>query len=193
MEFLDYPQTAFGPHKATGTWKHGTFDEFAGYAYELLFSECGFLPFHPVLLLAILAGPWLWWNAHRLPDGDPLRFALAVAIGWPVISFLLYAATSNNLSGSCCSIRWFIPLLAPGYWLVGMLLRAAPRFWVDFLWLNTVGGVVVWNTFDGGPWQYQRAWDLFPLHALGGAGWLAIRLADRWKKPWRSGMFSLCR
>jgi len=37
---------------------------------------------------------------------------------WCLGVWLLYAALSNNYGGLCCSIRWFVPLLAPAvYWL----------------------------------------------------------------------------
>ena len=173
MEYLDYPDTAFGPHNATGTWKHDSIPGFAAYAVALLVGERGFLAFNPTLWLALPAALWLCWKVDR-----PRRFALLVAIGWPLLSWLLYSATSNNHSGSCCSIRWFVPLLAPGSLILGMLLKERPRFRADFMWLSAVGAAIASKTYEGGPWGYSTGGEFWPMLALGGAGWLAIRIRD---------------
>jgi len=181
MEYLDYPDSAFGPHNATGNWKHGSITAFAGYAFALLFGERGFLAFHPTLWLALPAAVWLWLKADRFR-----RIVLAIAISWPLLSWALYSATSNNHSGSCCSIRWFVPLLAPGYLTLGLLLKEHPRFRTDFLWLSAVGGAVTSKSFEGGPWEHISADEFVPTLAVGLAGWLAIRIADRARRPMRN-------
>jgi hypothetical protein len=176
MEYLDYPGSAFGPHNATGTWKHDSFAEFAEYACGLLFGNTGFLTFNPVLMLALSAAIWLLWKSQRVQT-----FLLVVACGWPLLAWLMYTVTSNNYSGSCCSTRWFLPLIAPGYLLIGILLKERPRFQFDFLWLSAVGGTIVEKVFGPGPWEYHSVGEIAPALAIGAAGWLAIRLSE-WRR-----------
>lgn len=177
MRYLDYPGSAFGPHNATGRWMHDTIDGFAAYACALLLGNTGFLAFNPVLMLALPAAVWLVRSVRSFP--------LAAACGWPVLSWLLYCATSNNYSGSCCSIRWFLPLLAPGYWLIGMLLKEQPEFRIDFLWLSAVGAAISWKVFWLGPWQYHTLGEIAGVLIVGALGWAAIR-CSRWVAQRRS-------
>src|SRR2546430_1892919 len=75
------------------------------------------------------------------------RPELLLALGWCGGVWLLYAATSTNSSGACCSVRWFVPLLAPGYYVLAVLLRDFAEYRRDFLLLSGWGlglGLVMW-------------------------------------------------
>ena len=52
-------------------------------------------------------------------------FALALLAGCIGV-WLVYAISSRNLSGLGCSIRWFLPMIAPGYFVLAVLLRERP-------------------------------------------------------------------
>jgi hypothetical protein len=170
MEYLDYPGSAFGPENATGNWKHATAEDFFEYGGGLLFGDCGFILFQPTLWIALLAAPFLFFIR-----GSKQRLSLAFACGWPMLSWLLYTATSNNYSGYCCTIRWFIPLLAPAYWILGILIRRAPSFRWETLTLSALGAWVVLGLFDDGPWCYTSVQDFWWKLAVGTAATLAIR------------------
>src|SRR5207244_8568560 len=86
---------------------------------------------------------------RRLAELPEILFAICCCAG----TVLLYAATSNNYSGQCCSIRWFVPLLAPAYFLLILLLREQRRFLPAFATLSALGaveGVLMWLR---GPWM----------------------------------------
>ena len=116
--FFDYPGSQFDAHNLTGRWNHAGTGDFAVYAFLLLFGTRGFVLSNPTLLLALPAAVW----ALRRPAArvETVCFGL-----WGVGVWLVYAALSNNYGGVCCSIRWFVPLLAPALLLAG---AAAARF-----------------------------------------------------------------
>ena len=107
-EYLAWPGSPFGAHNMTGMLNHPSIGRFLVYAGGLLVGQRGFLGHNLALFLAVLALPRLLW---RRPAEWP---ELAFAAGWSAGTWLLYAATSTNHSGLCCSARWFVPLLAPG-------------------------------------------------------------------------------
>ena len=90
----------------------------------------------------------------------------------------MYAATSNNYSGQCCSIRWFVPLLAPGYLLLAMLLRERPRFRADLLFLSLGGAFLAGLMWLEGPWMKRMVpgyWGWQGLALVGYVGLCAYR------------------
>ena len=115
-EYLDWPGSPFDAGNMTGTWKH-TPGHLLSYAAALLLGKRGFLGHNLPLLLAVVGGVLLL--RRRLAERPELVFAAA----WSIGTWLLYAVASNNYSGQCCSIRWFVPLLAPGYYALALLLE----------------------------------------------------------------------
>src|SRR5262249_28450233 len=134
--FLRWPGSQFDATTMTGAWNHSSPGRAVLYAFDLLFGRKGFLLYWPPLLLAIVALPWL------LRRGSSERPALVVLAAWAVGTWLLYAATSRNLSGLCLSIRWFVPLLAPGCVALAITLRDATTWRKDFAVL-AAGGMIL--------------------------------------------------
>src|SRR5262249_60935496 len=87
----------------------------------------------------------LW---RRTPEWPEVLFASL----WCTGTWLAYAVASTNYSGACCSVRWFVPLLAPGYYLLALFLREHPRFRGDFLLLSGWGAVLAVLMARDGPW-----------------------------------------
>jgi hypothetical protein len=87
----------------------------------------------------------------------------------------LYAALSNNYAGVCCSVRWFVPLLAPAYYLLALLLRQYPTYRWDFFvlsgWGLALGGLMWWF----GPWMRHLVPWFWPLQAAALLSWFACR------------------
>src|SRR5205814_5031187 len=83
---------------------------------------------------------------------DPYRPETLLAVGWAFGTWLVYAALSNNYAGICCSVRWFVPLLAAGYYLLARLLSERPRWRLDFVVLSGWGAVL------GAVMWYQGTW-----------------------------------
>ena len=103
-------------------------------------------------------------------------FAIAFGLG----TWLVYAALSNNYAGVCCSIRWFVPLLAPGLFLLALLFREYPASRQGCLVLAGFGVVLAVVMWDGGPW----ASDIPGYWWITGAAlvvWLGMT-AMRWRR-----------
>ena len=82
-------------------------------------------------------------DPHRLDARDrPGARAGVSPVAWCGGTWLLYAALSNNYSGPCCSIRWFVPFLAPAYYVLALLLKRFPEYRWDFYVLSGWGAVL---------------------------------------------------
>src|SRR5439155_261535 len=135
LEYSGWPGSPFSEDTLTGFARHTPF-KLTVYALALLLGKHGFLSHNLPLLLAIPAAAVVLRRvrAHR-PE-------LICTVGWCVATWLLYAVLSNNYGGACCSIRWFVPFLAPGYYLLALFLRDQPRYLADFLRLGFWGAVL---------------------------------------------------
>jgi hypothetical protein len=144
VEYFDYPGSEFSRENLTGFWNHRNLGEFIVYAGGLLFGNRGFLQSNPPLFLAPVAAFVLLRRRVR-ETPEVILFCF-----WAVAVWLLYAALSMNYAGTCCTIRWFVPLLAAGYYVLALLLRDAPRYRHDFWLLSGCGAVlmIVW-TWEG--------------------------------------------
>src|ERR1700736_3738726 len=169
-EFFRWPGSPFDADSLTGGWHHSSVHEFIGYALDLLAGHRGFL-WHDLPLLLALPGA-VWLVRRHIPETRNVWFAAGIGI----FSWLLYAEASNNHAGSCCSVRWFVPLLAPGYYILVLLLRydagAKPE-----LRILTAGGVVLgllmgWQ----GPWTARLVPGFWLIVGATGLGWLFYRI-----------------
>jgi len=146
LEYFRSPGAAFRPYQLTGTWKH-TVPDFLLYATKLLVGGRGFLNHNLPLFLALIGFTRLLRRgAAELPE---IVFAGACCVA----TWLVYALTSNNYSGACVSIRWFVPLLAPSYFVLAVFLREQPAYRPDFLLLTGWGAVVAGLMWWTGPWM----------------------------------------
>ncbi len=176
-EYLAWPDSPFDERSMTGGLKHTPLG-FVVYAADMLFGQKGFL-LHNLPLVLTPGGAVILWVYHR-----PLRPALALAAAWAAVGWLVYAAQSTNLSGMCVSIRWFVPLLAPAFWVVALVLRYAPRYRPDFLWLGGCGVVLAVCDWAVGTWTPRNT--LYYWFIVGPAllGFGVIRLIDYFRpKP----------
>jgi hypothetical protein len=96
---------------------------------------------------------------------------------WCAGTWLIYAATSRNYSGANCCVRWFVPLLAPAYFALAILVREAPRYRPDLVVLSGWGAVLMGVAWCYGPWIPHMVPALWPIEAaaLVSWGWLAWR------------------
>jgi hypothetical protein len=179
-EYFHWTGCPFTQENMTGGWHHHSFGHFLVYALALLEGKKGFLGHNLPLFLCLPAVFVLWPRRGRhFPE---VLFAFASCGG----VWLMYAAASTNYSGSCCSIRWFVPLLAPGYFILIQLLRRDSRYWPAF-WLLSGGGMVMgslmwWN----GPWYGHMVPCYWPIQgsALLAALLVGVRRPDVLRAPW---------
>jgi hypothetical protein len=167
-EYLTWPGSIFNRNNMTGTWKRRSIVEFVTYALELLFGRRGFVGHDLPMYLAIFALCVLL--SSRPPELPELRFCAC----WSAGTWLMYTALSNNYSGQCCSIRWFLPLLAPGYYVLAVALRRYPQGRLDLLVVSAFGTALVAIAWWLGPWTPEYVpgywWMQYAVLA-----WLAIR------------------
>jgi hypothetical protein len=174
--FFDYPGSEFHAGNLTGLWNHGGLGACADYAWRLLLGERGFVPTNLPLLLALPAQLLLLGRAR------PERPLLVLGALWSAGTWLVYAALSTNYSGVCCSIRWFVPLLAPAYLALAVLLRDHPACGLDLLALSAWGAVLVALMWFAGPWGFAPGIeDAVFWVVLSGAfvTWAAVQLWGR--------------
>src|SRR5262249_60108855 len=88
--------------------------------------------------------------------------------------WLLYAATSRNLSGLCLSIRWFVPLLAPGCVALAITLRDATTWRKDFAVLAAGGMILSVELAIRGPWFGRIPTLFWPVIGLTLTGWVVL-------------------
>jgi hypothetical protein len=149
-EYLAWPGSPFDPGSATGRWHHRSIWRGVTYALELLFGKKGFLLHQPVLILALVGGiGGLLKERARLSAWPEMVFAFA----WSGATWLVYAWGSNNYAGACATIRWFVPLLAPGYYVLLVVLHHWPDREREFVALAAGGTVISALMWWYGPWM----------------------------------------
>jgi hypothetical protein len=144
-EHFHWPGSPFNAGNLTGGWVHSSFGSFLLYAGSMLVGKRGFLGHNLPLFLLLPVAVLLPRRRGQRPE---VLWALACCGG----VWLLYAATSKNSSGQCLSIRWFLPLLAPAYFLIARLVRRSRQYRLPFLVLSAAGGVLLLGMEDG-PWS----------------------------------------
>ncbi len=168
-EYFKYDGAFFGPESMTGVWNHENFGWFLWYAARLIYSERGFLPVNvPLFLLA----PGVVILLRRVRAERPEMW---LALLWPAGVWLVFAALSTNYAGGSCGIRWFVPFLAAGYYLLAMLLRERPSLAPDFLLLSACGAVLAVETWWKGPWA-PPSFIYWYVQVLAPLSWAAYRL-----------------
>jgi hypothetical protein len=171
-EYVAWPGSPFTDNY-TGRWAHANFARFASYALKLLISKKGFVVHNPTLLLVPLALVVMWRTRSRwLPEA--LCCMLVAGGVW-----LVYSWGSINYAGGCVSIRWFVPLLGPGYFLLLALVRAAPQYAADFAILSLGGAAIAVTGWLYGPWHLHVVPALWPALGVSLAAWALYRWMKR--------------
>jgi hypothetical protein len=167
-EFFRWPGSQFDADTMTGGWQHASIPKAGLYALDLLFGRKGFILHWAPLGLVFVTLPWL------LKRRGSERAAVVALAAWAVGTWLLYAAYSRNLSGPCLSVRWFVPLLAPGCVALAIILREAPTWRRDLALGAACGFVLSVEPVVRGPWHGRMPTIYWPLLALTGLVWLVI-------------------
>jgi hypothetical protein len=174
-EYLAWPGSPFDERSMTGGLKHTPLG-LVVYAADMLFGQKGFL-LHNLPLALTPGGAVILWVHFR-----QLRPAVLLAGVWATLGWLAYAAQSTNLAGMCVSIRWFVPLLGPGFWVVALLLKHAPRYRPDFLWLAAWGLVLSAVNWSLGSWTPRMTPYFWFMVGPAMLGFGVIRLID-YRRP----------
>jgi hypothetical protein len=172
-EYFAWTGSPFNSSNLTGAWKH-SFPDLLIYASALLVGRRGFLSHNLPLILVLVAFTRLL--RRRTAEAPEILFAGVVCIA----AWVVYAITSNNYSGACASIRWFVPLLAPGYFVVAVFLREQPDYRRDFVLLSGWGAIVAACMWWKGPWMKDMVPYILPLQAAALLSWLVYRERRGW-------------
>ncbi len=170
--YFTWPGSPFTAANLTGYARRTPGDQLV-YALALLFGKKGFLVHNLPLLLALAGGA----AALRRPFAG--RAELVALLGWCGATWLLYAVLSNNSGGACLSVRWFVPFLAPGFWLLAVVLRDQPARRPAFLalaaWGCVLGGLGVW----AGPWAMRMVPLFWPVVGAALLTWAVVARRER--------------
>jgi hypothetical protein len=169
-----FPGSPFTQQNLTGFFRHRPLNQVL-YAAGMFVGKHGFLNHNLPLLLAAVVG----WRVLR--TRFPGRLELVGLLGWCAASWLMYAVLSNNMGGACCSVRWFMPFLAPGFWVLALLLRDRPEYRRDFVALAGWGGVLAAVMWANGPWIPRMVPMMWPVVGAALISW-AVAARVRWKK-----------
>ena len=170
--YLRWPGSPFNEHTMTGVWHH-SLPQAVEYGAALLVGKRGFLGHNvPLFLLVPAMAMLVRARPRELPE-------IIWAVTWSTSTWLLYTLTSNNSSGVCASIRWFVPLLVPGYFVIAVFVRERPAWSADFLVLSSWGGVIAVLMWWYGPWMKHLVPFYWPLQIAALMSWILCARARR--------------
>jgi hypothetical protein len=175
-EYLNWPGSPFNGANITGHWQHSSIAAFLIYCLDLLVGQKGFLAHNPILFVLLLAMPAFFRRPLWL---KPELFWLGV---WSAGTFFVYAANSNNYSGQCVSVRWFVPLLAPAFLALGLYWREYPQARTGIVILGGWGMLWAALCWWWGPWLAPPLWLYWCILALGCGHWWAYNAWRLFKK-----------
>ena len=167
--YLVWPGSPFDPAEVTGHWVHKSIVHFFGYGLDLLFGKRGFFGHNLALYLAA-AGAVLLLR-RPVAETPEIIWACCLFVG----GWLIYSITSTNHAGSGIAVRWFVPLLAPGYYVVARLMRHAPEHRGDLVVLTAFGSVLGAVMWWQGPWAPRTMPGFWFIQAGALVTWLIYR------------------
>ncbi|MDQ7010533.1 MAG: hypothetical protein Q9M29_01805, partial [Mariprofundaceae bacterium] len=148
-EHFLWPGCPFSQENMTGSWAHGGLLHFLTYAAQMLLGNHGFLGHNLPLLVGVIAGIVMLKRRH--PETPEVVWAFACSM----LTWLVYAWHSNNYSGNCCTIRWFVPLLAQGYFVLALALRRSSGYQAHIVFFSIWGAFQVGMMWWEGPWMMR--------------------------------------
>lgn len=171
-EYSQWPGCPFNPDNMTGFVGHN-FTDTVLYAANLLVGKRGLVTHNVPLFLAI---PAFGLVMRRSTVHRPV---LVFGLAWCAATWLLYSVLSNNSGGYCCSIRWFVPFLAPGFYLIAVGLARFPQLRPGFYVLCVWGAVMAVMMWRLGPFN-RKMLPYFHLLVAGTVvSWLIVHFLTR--------------
>lgn len=169
-EYSVWPGSPFTASNLTGGWMH-SWSHLGEYALAMLLGKKGLVGHNLPLFIALPALAALLWR--RLPQLPEVVFAGC----WSGGTWLMYAAFSNNYSGACLSIRWFLPLLIPAYFALALFLKQWPTLRVELYLLTAWGAVLAAIMWFLGPWWLRMVPGFWPIQAAALLSVIGYRLS----------------
>jgi len=180
-EFFNWPGSSFVRQNMTGFWNHPSLGDFAIYMLELTIAPLhGFFP-HNMPLWVAVPGIFVVWRRQAAQ-----RPEIVWGMAWCLASGFLYGALSSNYAGFCCSIRWFVPFLAVGYYVLAVLVRDDDRYRSGLLLFSGLGAAAAYFEWRQGPWREPDTEWFQVLELVGLAVW-PLWIVWSWKGRTRQG------
>lgn len=179
--YFQWPGCSFNAQNMTGGWHHAGIGDFIVYALSLLFGKRGFVGHNLPLFMAFPAA-WLLLRER----GRETRLVL-FAVAWSLLTWLMYAVNSTNSSGQCCSIRWFLPLLAPGFFVTAVALRDNAGWRPAFFVLSAWGLVLTTQMLAPGPWMQHMVPHFWQIQGAAAASLLILAVMRNFSMRQASG------
>ncbi|WP_162658216.1 hypothetical protein [Tuwongella immobilis] len=162
-DYLKWPGSAFHVGNMTGVIPDRSVGVLIGYGFEMLIGKKGFIGHNPTLYLAVVG----WVLLRKASQNPPLnRFLEMIAI-WTGMTFVAYLLFSNNASGACLSVRWFVPFLAPGYIVLMLLLANLPAVRPVLIILTVTGFLLGLSMVLRGPWTQRMLPGYWIIQGIG--------------------------
>lgn len=175
-EYLLWPGSPFTADKMTGALPPRGAVQTAAYALALLVGTRGFFLYNIPTLLVPLSVMRLRASRAARPERVVAVSSMAlVAAGW-----LVYAVGSSTYGGRALSTRWFVPFLAPLYYVIALGLREARQDWMAFGALTMIGAAMAAAAWPGGPWEVQVP--LMRLWVAAALVTLAVTALTAWRR-----------
>ena len=172
-EYLAWEGSPFTAQNLTGFLRHDP-GRLAVYSLALMFGKHGFIGHNLPLFLLLPALFFLLRRSQpRLPE---ILFSLIYCLG----GWGMYSLFSNNYGGASCSVRWFVPFLAPGFYILAEFLKQHPEYRWDLYALGCWGAVMGTIMWIGGPWIIKMIPMYWPVQGAGLLTWIGVR-RWRWK------------
>lgn len=186
VAYLSWLGSGFDASNITGSLPNRSAWRTAVYSLALLFGKRGFVGHNLPLFMAIPAAVVLLADHGRLWQLE--KWVVLCAASVCVATWAMYSLLSTNYSGLSCSIRWFVPMLAPAYLTMAIFLRERPQYWDPFVALSLFGAVLASMMWWQGPWNQHlvHGYWLLQACALITAGvqvfWL-LESGSAWETP----------
>lgn len=168
-----WPGSPFSAENMTGIFQERDPLQTLTYAMGLLFDRAGFLNYNlPVYLVLPGVVILLKMRPRETPE---VLWSAAFSIG----VWMIFTLFSNNGGGESRSVRWFLPLLAPAFYLLSLLLRDTPQLFTSLAILTTGGSLVGALMWWQGPWSRKMLPGFWVILTLTLLSWLAHILRNR--------------
>lgn len=185
-EYLAWEGSPFSSATMTGQLNHATPLEALSYGLQMLIGRRGFLLHNlplfllvPTLLAPLARASKVGAGGTAVQKGE-LSFTpeMIWSWSWCALGGLVYAMSSNNYSGACLTVRWFVPFLAAAYFLMALQMRA--QRWIAPLLVLSLGGVVLMAlAWKNGPWALRGVPGFWFVVAATFGGWLWVIVRQR--------------
>ena len=179
-EYFQYPFTMIPTDQLSGLPNHLGLVSIISYLTKLLWGPRGLFVYSAPLLFSVIAGMRIARNS-----GPGIRYFVLLIAFWSVLFMGYLAVFTNNFSGACYGVRWFVSLMPGGYWLLFAgwdyfrhrekvlvmlsLISAFPFAWTGAwygAWQLTNVVPVLCQTLPTGNWRWSADMTLF--------GWIMI-------------------